>query len=80
MGLLWDHLSPEAVTLLDPGLMEGGYPVRSPLGWALGADFCFSSPVGSSKPSECSGSPASWQLSHPMFSDFGKITPASSAL
>lgn len=31
MGLLWDHLSPEAVTLLDPGLMEGGYPVRSPL-------------------------------------------------
>ena len=30
MGLFGDPLSPEAVTLLDPGLMDRGFPVRSP--------------------------------------------------
>lgn len=81
MGLLWDHLSPEAVTLLDPGLMERGFPVRSPLWVGCRRRLLFLFTHGTIKAFRVQWLP--WELtalaSH-VHSDFGKITPASSAL
>ena len=81
MGLMWDHLSPEAVTLLDPGLMKGGCPVRSPLWVGSRHRLLFLFTRGIIRAFRVQWFP--WELaalaSH-VLSDFGKVTPASSVL
>lgn len=73
MGLFGDHLSPEAVTLLGPGLMERGFPVRSPCWVGPRCQPLFLFTHGT----------LPWELtalaSH-AHSEFGKVTPASSVL